>query len=81
MNQAVIQDSVVHARPRQPRGFGHRPGVELDRVIVDKNGRVGEGSRLVNVQGLRHADGPNHHIREGILIVPKDAVIPPGTVV
>jgi glucose-1-phosphate adenylyltransferase len=61
--------------------MGIGPGVELDRVIVDKNARIGEGSRLLNLQGLRHFDGPNYHIREGILIVPKDAVIAPGTVV
>lgn len=61
--------------------MGIGPGVQLDRVIVDKNARIGEGSRLLNLQGLREFDGPNFHIREGILIVPKDAVIPPGTVV
>lgn len=61
--------------------MGIGPGVELDRVIVDKNARIGEGSRLVNLQGLREFAGPNYYIREGILIVPKDAVIPPGTVV
>ncbi len=61
--------------------MGIGPGVELDRVIVDKNARIGEGSRLVNVEGKREFDGPNYYIREGILIVPKDAVIPPGTIV
>ena len=39
-----------------PLGIG--PGVELDRVIVDKNARIGEGSRLVNVKGVVEADGP-----------------------
>jgi glucose-1-phosphate adenylyltransferase len=73
-------DSPPHPGARQvPLGIG--PGVELDRVIVDKDVRIGEGARLVNTQGLRNADGPNYHIREGILIVPKGAVIAPGTVV
>jgi glucose-1-phosphate adenylyltransferase len=62
-----------------PLGIG--PGVELDRVIVDKNARIGAGARLVNVQGVRESDGPNYFIREGIVIVPKGAVIAPGTVV
>jgi glucose-1-phosphate adenylyltransferase len=65
--------------PAVPLGIG--PGVELDRVIVDKNARIGAGARLVNVQGRREADGPNYFIREGIVIVPKGAVIAPGTVV
>ena len=60
---------------RIPLGIG--PDVELDRVIVDKNARIGDGARLVNAAGVRHADGPNYHIREGILIVPKGAVIAP----
>lgn len=62
-----------------PLGIG--PDVELDRVIVDKNARIGAGSRLVNVNGVQEADGQNYYIRDGILIVPKGAVIPAGTIV
>ncbi|MGE0815612.1 MAG: glucose-1-phosphate adenylyltransferase [Vicinamibacterales bacterium] len=62
-----------------PLGIG--PDVELDGVIVDKNARIGAGARLVNADGLQEADGQNYYIREGILVVPKGAVIPPGTVV
>ena len=65
--------------PAVPLGIGR--DVELDRVIVDKNARIGERARLVNAAGVQHADGPNYYIREGILVVPKGAVIPPGTVV
>ncbi|HNV04443.1 MAG TPA: glucose-1-phosphate adenylyltransferase [Vicinamibacterales bacterium] len=53
----------------------------LDRVIVDKNARIGRGVRLVNERGLVDADGDNYFIRGGIIIVPKGAVVPDGTVV
>jgi glucose-1-phosphate adenylyltransferase len=53
----------------------------LDRVIVDKNARIGRGVRLVNERGVVQEDGPNYYIRGGIIIVPKGAVIPDGTVV
>lgn len=53
----------------------------LDRVIVDKNARIGRGVRLVNERGLVDADGDNYSIRGGIIIVPKGAVVPDGTVV
>jgi glucose-1-phosphate adenylyltransferase len=53
----------------------------LDRVIVDKNARIGRGVRLVNERGVDHEDGPGWAIRNGIIVVPKDAVIPDGTVV
>ncbi len=53
----------------------------LDRVIVDKNARIGRGVRLVNAGNIAEADGPNYYIRNGIIVVPKGAVIPDGTVV
>ena len=55
--------------------------VVLDRVIVDKNARIGDGARLVNERGVEEADGDGFHIRNGIVIVPKNAVVRPGTVV
>jgi glucose-1-phosphate adenylyltransferase len=55
--------------------------VVLQRAIVDKNARIGDGARLVNERGVEHADGPGYYIRGGIIVVPKDAVIPAGTVV
>lgn len=62
-----------------PIGVGR--DVVLDRVIVDKNARIGAGARLVNQAGVDQADGPGYCIRSGIVIVPKDGVILPGTVV
>jgi glucose-1-phosphate adenylyltransferase len=55
--------------------------VVLDRVIVDKNARIGDGARLVNERGVEHADGEGYYIRGGIIVVPKGGVIPPGMVV
>ncbi len=54
--------------------------VELDRVIVDKNARIGDGVRLVNAAGVQDADGDGYYIRNGVIIVPKDGIVPPGTV-
>jgi glucose-1-phosphate adenylyltransferase len=50
-------------------------------VIVDKNARIGDGVRLTNERGIETADGDGYHIRSGIIIVPKGAVVKPGTVV
>jgi glucose-1-phosphate adenylyltransferase len=38
-----------------PLGIGRE--TVLDRVIVDKNARIGDGVRLVNAAGVDHADG------------------------
>jgi glucose-1-phosphate adenylyltransferase len=55
--------------------------VVLDRVVIDKNARIGDGARLTNERGVQDADATGFHIRGGIIVVPKGAVIPPGTVV
>ena len=55
--------------------------VVLDRVIVDKNARIGDGVRLVNELQIEHADGDGYCIRSGIIVVPKGGVIRDGTVV
>ena len=68
---------VVRDRPRL--GLGR--DVVLDRVIVDKNARIGDGAQLVNDAGVQHADGDGYYIRDGVIIVPKDGVIRPGTIV
>jgi glucose-1-phosphate adenylyltransferase len=51
------------------------------RAIVDKNVRIGKNVRLLNTAGTENMDGENgsYYIREGIIIVPKGAVIPDGT--
>ena len=62
--------------PHIPIGVG--ANVELDRVIVDKNARIGDNVRLVNTSGVAEYDGDGFYIRNGIVIVPKDATIPAG---
>ncbi|MDA1307716.1 MAG: glucose-1-phosphate adenylyltransferase [Acidobacteria bacterium] len=62
-----------------PMGIGK--DAILDKVIVDKNARIGDGARLINERGIQDADGDGYHIRNGIIIVPKGGVVKPGTVV
>ena len=59
-----------------PLGIGR--DVVLDRVIVDKNARIGDGVRLVNAAGADHADGEGYFIRNGIIIVPKGGEVKSG---
>jgi len=53
--------------------------VVLDGVIVDKNARVGDGTKLVNGKGRPDFDGKGYYVRDGVIIVPKNGVIEPGT--
>jgi glucose-1-phosphate adenylyltransferase len=64
------------ARGTPPIGIGE--GAVVERAIVDKNARIGRGVRIVNRQGQEHQDAENYFIRDGIVVIPKDAVVPDG---
>jgi glucose-1-phosphate adenylyltransferase len=53
----------------------------IENAIVDKNARVGRGVRIVNEKKERERDGGHYHIRDGIVVIPKGAIIPDGTVI
>lgn len=55
----------------------------IKSAIIDKNARIGSGVRLVNESGVQNfdADDASYYIREGLIIVPKNAVIKSGTIV
>jgi len=53
----------------------------IERAIVDKNSRVGNGVRITNEAAVQEADGDGFYIRDGIVIVPKSGVIPDGAVI
>lgn len=69
----------AQARGVPPIGIGGES--VLNRAIVDKNARVGRGVRLVNEAGVQEKDGEGWFIREGIVIIPKEGVVPDGTVI
>jgi glucose-1-phosphate adenylyltransferase len=69
------------APPESVPEMGIGRNVVLDRAIIDKNARIGDGARLVNEKNVEHADGNGWCIRGGIIVVPKGGVIPPDTVV
>jgi glucose-1-phosphate adenylyltransferase len=54
---------------------------EIRNAIIDKNARIGHGVRLVNRNGVESENTDSYSIVDGITVVPKDAVIPDGTVI
>jgi glucose-1-phosphate adenylyltransferase len=53
----------------------------VERAIIDKNARIGERAVIRNVERVREADRDNFCVRDGIVVVPKNSVIPAGTVI
>jgi glucose-1-phosphate adenylyltransferase len=56
-------------------------GSVIERAIVDKDCRIGRNVRLINSRNIEEEEGPNYVIREGIIVIPKGAVVRDGTVI
>ena len=54
---------------------------EIRNAIIDFNARIGDGCKLTNASGIQEFDSDNLSIRGGVIVVPKNAVLPPGTVI
>lgn len=53
----------------------------VKKAILDKNARIGDGVRITNEKSLEKFDAKDYCIRDGIVIVCKNATIPSGTVI
>jgi glucose-1-phosphate adenylyltransferase len=53
----------------------------IERAIIDKDCRIGRNVRITNPRKLVDAEGDNWVIREGIITIPRGAIVPDGTVI
>ena len=58
-------------------------GATVKRAILDKNARIGKNVTIVNKDHVEEADRPEHgfYIRNGIIVVVKNASIADDTVI
>ena len=77
-----IEEMEADAKGGIPR-IGIGEGAVIRNAIVDKNARIGAGVRLVNDKNLPDQIAPDGswHIRDGIIIVPKNGIVRDGTVI
>ncbi|MDJ0733043.1 MAG: glucose-1-phosphate adenylyltransferase [Nostocaceae cyanobacterium] len=64
-----------------PVGIGQNSTIR--RAIVDKNARIGSNVQIINKDNVQESDKENQgfYIRNGIVVVLKNAVIPDGTII
>ncbi|HWQ90220.1 MAG TPA: glucose-1-phosphate adenylyltransferase [Clostridia bacterium] len=53
----------------------------IENTIVDKNARIGNNVVITPAGKPDHVDHEQYYIRDGIVIIPKNGVIPHGTVI
>jgi glucose-1-phosphate adenylyltransferase len=87
-SETLIEDSIImgndyyediaayKSKKRLPLGIGKN--CQIKKAIIDKNARIGPGVKLVNKKDLDEFENEYCVIRNGIIIVPKNTVIPKG---
>jgi glucose-1-phosphate adenylyltransferase len=53
----------------------------IERAIIDKNARIGRGVTIRSHAGEKDRDEAQYSIRDGIVVIPKNATIPAGTAI
>ena len=64
-------------RSLPPIGIGRNS--VIDRAIIDKNARIGESVVITPDGKAPNVDSTNYYIRDGVVVIPKNATIPNGT--
>jgi len=69
-----------HERVGEPR-IGIGSGCRIENAIIDKNARVGNNVRISPAGKPESFDHDRYYIRDGIVIVPRNGMIPHGMVI
>jgi len=93
-HNVTVRDSVIIGADRfeteEDRADNRRRGIPdttvgdgtvIENAILDKDCRVGANVRIVNQKKAQNEEGKNYVIREGIVVIPKGAIVLDDTVI
>jgi glucose-1-phosphate adenylyltransferase len=76
-SQESVERNQRDGRPR----LGIGENCKIENAIIDKNARIGNNVTISPAGKAENLDHEQYYIRDGIIIIAKDAVIPDGTVI
>ncbi len=74
-------DEIVRAKREGKPYMGIGRNSVIRKAILDKDVKVGENVRIINEKKLDNFEASNYSIKDGIVIIHKNAIIPPGTLI
>ena len=93
-NNTTIKNAVImgadyypwHESDLRERVEGpQRPGIDeesyVEGAIIDKNVSIGKRCIIKNKDNVQEHDGSNFYIRDGVVVIPKNAQIPDDTII
>jgi glucose-1-phosphate adenylyltransferase len=76
-SHASIMENELVGKPR----IGVGQNTKISNAIIDKNARIGDNVVISPEGKPGEVDHPLYHVRDGVVIIPKNGVIPHGTVI
>ena len=74
-------DTDGQVRVQGPASPGIGEDTRIENAIVDKNVSIGRRCVITNWSGVQEGEGPGFYIRDGIVVLVKNAQIPDGTTI
>jgi glucose-1-phosphate adenylyltransferase len=75
------QESILYHEAKGHPRIGIGANCRIENTIVDKNARIGNNVIISPAGKPDKVDHPLYYIRDGIVIIPKNGIVPHGTVI
>jgi len=75
------QEEIISNSEKGIPKIGIGDNCEIRYAIIDSNARIGNGVKLINVRNVAEEQTENYVIRDGIIVIPIDSIIPDDTVI
>lgn len=82
LRDCIVMGADFFERDNPPPGvprMGIGRDCQIERAIIDKNARIGDRVHISPAGKPETIDGPNYCIRDGIVVIPKNSIIPSDT--
>ncbi len=76
--ESTASTSAHQAKGQPAIGIGR--GARIENAIIDKNARVGDNCVISPAGKAQDADHERYYVRDGIIIIPKNGMVPSGSV-
>ena len=77
----IAARAIIEAEKGGKPRIGIGANCRIENTIVDKNARIGNHVTISPVGKPDKVDHENYYIRDGIVIIPKNGMIPHGTAI
>lgn len=74
-------ESIAHHESIGNPRIGIGTNTRIENAIIDKNARIGNDVTITPAGKPEQVDHPMYYVRDGIVIIPKNGIVPHGTVI